>query len=477
VRDDKKNNKAPQADDEAPEFASPLLDLRERGPNALAPPPQALGIWELAWPTIVASALQTLVRWADFMMVGDLGVEAVAGVGAAGQIYWMIQTLVMALSTGLVAILARAVGAGNMREADSALRQSILLGTIFGLVSWLAILPVLGPTIGILGVTDEVIAFGSDYLFWLLIGNIPLTLGFIFAAGLRAAGDARVPLYIGIVANLMNLFFNWVLIYGNLGAPALGVEGAGMASAIAMFIQLAIYWVMWSRGSLILKPLLKGFSFDRIMSKRILHIGYPASIEGIGFQVGILSFMALMSTFGTAEFTAYQIGVQILSLSFLAGNGFSIAASTLVGQHLGAGNPDAAMRSGWGSLAFSMVMMGALGAGLIAMAPMLAGWFIDDANVIALTVDFIWILGLAQPLMAIEFVVGGALRGAGDTRFPVFAIFTGLFVFRVLPAVIIVFYFGGSIQWVWSVLLLDYLVKGILLTERFRRGYWKTIEV
>ena len=169
--------------------------------------------------------------------------------------------------------------------------------------------------------------------------------------------------------------------------------------------------------------------------------------------------------------------MQILALSFLAGNGFSIAASTLVGQHLGAGNPETAARFGWGSLLFSMVMMGALGAGLIAMAPVLASWFIDDANVIALTVDFIWILGLAQPLMAIEFVMGGALRGAGDTRFPVIAIFTGLFVFRVLPATIIVYYFDGSIQWVWSVLLLDYLVKGLLLTERFRRGYWQTIQV
>ncbi len=476
MTDGQKTNE-PDTGREKPEFASPLLDLRERAPSALAPPPQSLGIWELAWPTIVASALQTMVRWADFMMVGDLGVDAVAGVGAAGQIYWMIQTLVMALTTGLVAILARAVGAGNLREADLALRQAILLGALFGFVSWFAVLPIIGPTIGILGVTDEVIAYGDDYLFWLLVGNVPFTLGFIFATALRAAGDARTPLYIGIVVNLLNLFFNWVLIYGNLGAPKLGVSGAGMASAIAMFIQLAIYWFLWSKEHLSLKPILKKFTFDRTMSRRILHIGYPAAIEGMLFQVGILSFMALMSAYGTNEFTAYQIGVQILALSFLAGNGFSIAASTLVGQHLGADDPEAAMKSGWRSLLLAMLLMSVLGAALIAIAPTLAGWFIDDPDVIALTVDFIWILGLAQPLMAIEFVMGGALRGAGDTRFPLFAIFTGLFVFRVLPAAIIALYFDGSIQLVWSVLLLDYLVKGILLGERFRRGYWKTIKV
>ncbi len=477
MSDKQDKRKKSTAEEEKPELASPLLDLRERAPSALAPAPQSLGIWELAWPTIVASALQTMVRWADFMMVGDLGVEAVAGVGAAGQIYWMIQTLVMALSTGLVAILARAIGGGDRQEADQALRQSIVMGAVFGFVSWFIVLPFLGPIIGIMGVTDGVIAYGSDYLFWLLVGNVPFVLGFIFAAALRAAGDARMPLYIGILANLLNLFLNWVLIYGNLGAPALGVAGAGMASAIAMFVQLAVYWIMWSRGLLILKPLLKGFRFDWGMSRRILHIGYPASIEGMVFQIGILSFMALMSVYGTAEFTAYQIGVQILSISFLPGNGFSIAASTLVGQHLGAKDPDAAMRSGWRSLGLAMLFMGALGAALIAMAPTLAGWFIDDAEVIALTVDFIWILGIAQPLMAIEFVIGGALRGAGDTRFPLFAIFTGLFIFRVFPAILIALYWGGSIQLVWSVLLLDYLVKGLLLAERFRRGYWKTIKV
>ncbi len=477
MSDKDKNSKNRAPAEEKPELASPLLDLRERGPNALAPAPQSLGIWELAWPTIVASGLQTMVRWADFMMVGDLGVEAVAGVGAAGQIYWLIQTLVMALSTGLVAILARAIGGSNRQEADLALRQSILVGAVFGLVSWLAVLPFLESIIGIMGVTDGVIAFGKDYLFWLLVGNVPFVLGFIFAAALRAAGDARMPLYIGIVANLLNLFLNWVLIYGNLGAPALGVAGAGMASAIAMFVQLAIYWIMYTRGLLILKPLLKGFKFDRTMTRRILHIGYPATIEGMVFQIGILGFMALMSIYGTAEFTAYQIGVQILSISFLPGNGFSIAASTLVGQHLGADDPDGASRSGWRSLGLSMLFMGALGATLIALAPIIAGWFIDDEEVISLTVDFIWILGIAQPLMAIEFVLGGALRGAGDTRFPLFAIFTGLFVFRVLPATLIALYWGGSIQLVWCALLLDYLVKGILLAERFRRGYWKTIRV
>lgn len=477
MSDKQADNRPPHEEEDRPEFASPLLELRERPNTALAPSPRALGIWELAWPTMVASALQTMVRWADFKMVGDLGVDAVAGVGAAGQLYWVVQSLAMALTTGLVAILARAVGAGDWQQADHVLKQSLLLGTAFGLVSWLVVLPFLDESLGILGVTPEVTAYGSDYLFWLLAGNVPFTLGFIFAAGLRAAGDVRSPLYIGFIANILNLFLNWVLIYGNLGAPQLGVVGAGIASSAAMVVQLIIFWVLWQKKQFVLKPFSGGFTFHKTMCKRILHIGYPATIEGMVWQVGLLSFMAIMSLYGTAEFTAYQIGVQVLALSFLPGHGFSIAASTLVGQNLGAGKPEDAANAGWRSLWISMGFMSVLGTIFILSATYMARWFIDDDEVVSLTADFVLILGIAQPLMAMEFVLGGALRGAGDTRFPLFAIITSLFTCRVLPALVIALYFMGSIQMVWAALLLDYLVKGLLLAWRFRQGKWRTITV
>jgi Na+-driven multidrug efflux pump len=121
--------------------------------------------------------------------------------------------------------------------------------------------------------------------------------------------------------------------------------------------------------------------------------------------------------------------------------------------------------------------MTALGALLIALAGPIARWFIADAEVAALTVDFIWILGAAQSMMAVEFTLGGALRGAGDTRFPLFVIFVGLFVCRLIPATLAAFVFGATIQLVWCALLLDYLAKAILLIVRFHRGRWKTIQV
>ena len=462
---------------EVPEIASELLDLREKPAEPLAPSPHALGVWELAWPTILAALTQTLVRWVDIKMVGSLGTEAVAAVGAGGMVYWFMQSVVMAVTTGLVAIVARAYGAKNMHLADSAFRQSIVLGTLFGVVTLVVGLPLRFWAIRIYGVDEVVTAFGGSYLGWLLAGNVPFTLGFVFASALRAAGDSRTPLVVGILANLLNVFLNWVLIYGHLGSPALGVAGAGMASSIAMVFQMAIFWALWGRSRLLLRPSGARFAIDLSMWRRIMHIGYPAMIEGAFWHVGILLFMRLMSLYGTAEFAAYNIGAQILALSFLPGHGFAVAASTLVGQHLGEGSPDRAARSGWRSLLGGMLVLSLNGFVLVTFSEPIARWFLDDPVVVPLTVDFIFILGLAQPMMAVEFVIGGALRGAGDTRFPLGVLFLGLFLCRLIPATLAALYFDASIQIVWSALILDYSTKAILLAVRFHRGRWKLIEV
>ena len=459
------------------EVAESLWDFREKPASRLAPLPQSLGIWELAWPTILAALMHTVVRWADIKMVGDLGVEAVAGVTAGGQVYWVVQAVAMALTMGVVALVARAFGAKDEELADNVMRQAVIIGTGFGLFSWLVFLPFLAPSLTLLGMEQQVVDLGADYLFWLLAGNVPFTLAFVFAAGLRAAGDSRTPLYVGIVANLLNIILNWILIYGNLGFPALGVVGAGIASSVAMFVQLIIFMVLWRGHKLKIKPISNSFKPDFDIWKRILKIGYPASIEGALFQFGLLSFMGLMANFGTEEFTAYQIGTQVLALAFLPGHGFATASATLVGQHLGAGNPGEATRAGWRSMTGCILVMGTMGAIIIAIAEPFSRWFVDNDEVVMLSVQFIWFLGLAQPLMAIENAIGGGLRGAGDTRFPLLAVFSGLFFCRVIPAHIAYYFFDAGIQVIWSFLMLDYLLKAIMMTWRFKQGRWQSIKV
>jgi putative MATE family efflux protein len=461
----------------SPETVSEALDRSGDREMSSAPSPVALGIWELAWPTIVSFASVTAVRWADFAMVGSLGPDALAAVGLGGQVYWLIQSLGMLVPTGLVAVLSRAIGARDHALADASLRQGILLSAVIGLISTLVFLPFTEYSIELYGVGGAVVTQGSAYVYWLLWGTLPLSVSLVFGTALRAAGDAKTPLYIGIASNLINLVLNWILIYGNLGAPRLGVAGAAIASSLSMVVQLILFWGLWQRGKLILAAGQGSFRPDYSLIRRLGVIGYPAALEGALFQVGLLGFQRIMSIYGVAAIAAYNVGAQILSLSFLPGIGFATAASTLVGQHLGDRSPKSAARSARRAIAGAVASMTAMGIAIALGAEPLARVFTDDLEVVRLTVHFILILALVQPLMAIEFSVGGALRGAGDTMFPLVAIFVGLFLCRLLPVTLLVMFREVSIEIVWSALILDYLVKAVMLLYRFRRGKWKALEV
>ena len=207
-------------------------------------------------------------------------------------------------------------------------------------------------------------------------------------------------------------------------------------------------------------------------------MGIPTAIERGAFQLGLLLFLRIVADFGTEPISAYLIGVRILAFCFVPGFGFASAAATLVGQNLGAGRPDEAARSGWRATAGAVLVMSSVGLAIILLAGPLAGSFgAVGAETVRLAVIFIYILGAAQPLMAIEFTLGGALRGAGDTRFPLFALLTGLLVFRLGAAQFLARPLFGTVTAVWSCLLADYAVKATLLVWRFRSGRWKTVRV
>ena len=220
----------------------------------------------------------------------------------------------------------------------------------------------------------------------------------------------------------------------------------------------------------------KGGWWRRARLRRLLDIGYPAAVEQMVFQIGFFIFLMLIGNFyGTEAFAAYNIGVTLLMVCMTVGFGFSIAGSTLVGQHLGANDPDGAARSGWRATGFAMLSMGGLGLLVATYAYELAYYFIGDEPVtIEYTVQFTYVLAAMMPLLAVEFTIGGALRGAGDTRFPLMATFLGLIGMRCGLAALATF-LGMPVFWVYASLIGDYLLKGALLVWRFRSGRWRTV--
>lgn len=450
-------------------------------PAAQGPAPVAarspLSVWALAWPSMALFALQSLVGVVDFIFVASLGTQAVAGVGVATQIQFLSFGLMEAVTTGTVALIAREMGKGRPDEAARVLRTSLGLAAALGALLMLAI-PASDRFVEWLGVAPEVVSLGGRCLRILLAFSVPVALGATLAMGLRGAGDVRTPLAIGIVTNLVNVVACWVLIFGRFGAPELGAEGSVWAAGLSFLVGALLLLWLWQRGSLLLPAVPWRGHAAPGLARRLLRIGIPTAIERGAFQLGLLLFLRIVADFGTEPISAYLIGVRILAFCFVPGFGFASAAATLVGQNLGAGRPDEAARSGWRATAGAVLVMSSVGFTIILLATPLAGSFgAVGAETVRLAVIFIYILGAAQPLMAIEFTLGGALRGAGDTRFPLFALLAGLLVFRLAAAQFLARPIFGTVTAVWSCLLADYAVKAILLSWRFRSGRWITMRV
>ena len=262
-----------------------------------------------------------------------------------------------------------------------------------------------------------------------------------------------------------------------LGAPALGVSGAAIASNLALVVMAVLFIVLWVKRALILRPQTASWRPDSSLQRRLIRVGTPSGVESGFFQIGLLVFQRIMSPFGTNVIAAYQVASMLLSFSFIPGVGFSMAAATLVGQNLGAKLPDRAEREGWRSLAWTVGTMTLVGA-----IPRVGGtpdrrFFTSDPDVHRAHDHHHLDFGIRAPLHGGGVRNRGALRGAGDTLFPMITVFAGLLIVRVGVASVLVTFFEASIEMVWSALILDYLLKSIMFISRFRRGRWKTREV
>lgn len=459
-------------------------------PGAAAAPPAASprqavqGVWELAGPTMVGFGLQAAVGLVSTAIVAALGAgdpilgrNAVAAASIAGQVHFVAFAVLAAVSVGTTALVARAVGGGHYAEADRVLRLSTLMACAGALVlmgAW----PWSEEIVAAFGVEPDVVRLGGSYLRILLLFNVPMAIDLVISSGLRGAGDVRTPLLVGVAMNVVNLALHWVLVFGNLGAPALGTDGSALATGLSFLAGAILFVWLWARDDLAIQrgPWLADLGDG--LARRILRIGLPSAAEQLCWQLGLFVFLRVVAGFGTEPVAAYMIGVRILSFSFVPGLGFQVAASTLVGQYLGAGDPEGASRAGWRANAAAMAVMGGAGLTIVLLAPWVAGWFgATGAETVRLTRLFIYVLGAAQPLMAVEFALGGALRGAGDTRFPLVAILTGLFVFRLGGATLVTQVLQGGVVAVWCCLLMDYSVKAALLSWRFASGAWRTVRL
>ena len=434
-------------------------------------------ILSLAWPVILNNILLTFVWIIDMIMVGRLGPTAVAAVGVSGQMFHMIMAVSMAVTTGTIALVARYTGAEEAEKANAVLGQSLALGAI---LSALLVVPgIVGSEslFRLFGAEPSVTGIGAPYLRIVLAGTVFLVAALVSSSALRGAGDTKTPLIISVAANVVNMVLNYALIFGKFGMPRLEVVGAGIATVIAFALEAAAFLLLFWKGNLVLTLSRQAFRLQKDMSMRVLRIGSPSAIEQGIVQIGFLWYMAVIARYGTNPLAAYMIGVNIMSLSFMPGFGFSVAASALVGQSLGAKEPATAASQGWECAKMALWVMSAIGIALFAAARPIALIYVSDAPVVALTTEFVRILALCQPAMAFHFTLTGALIGAADTRWPLYGSFIGMYLLRMPLALIAAYMLGVSITWIWLIILADHYGKAVVLSLRFLSGRWKQITV
>ncbi|MBW2231827.1 MAG: MATE family efflux transporter [Deltaproteobacteria bacterium] len=437
-------------------------------------------IVHLGWPVMLSQGLVSIAGLVDRAMIGRLGGEAgsavpLAAVGYATQFFFLIQSALFAVGLACVALMARAIGAGEPERSRQALSASMQIALGVTLVFSALMLAAPAQLMGLLGAEPEVVEAGLPYLQLVVGSSVLLAITLTFDSALRADRNTRTPMLIALVITAVKLVGNYLLIFGELGLPRLGLVGAGIATAISHAIGVVIYVVLFARrrgdGA-------TGFRWRSILSRspltaQVIRVAAPGILERVILNLSLLSYFWVLSRYyGTLAVAAYTVGVPLLSFSWIPGSGYAQSCATLVGQRLGAGDRAGARATGVRASQLALATAIPLGVLFGLFRFPLARIFTDDAAVIEALGPFMLALAVGQPFLQLHFTLGGAHRGAGDTMTPLVAASVGNWLLRVPLACLFAIVLEADVVWVWYALVIDHASRAALLLWSFHRGRW-----
>lgn len=434
-------------------------------------------VLELAWPAVLEQMLNMTVGIVDTYMVGHLGVAPLAAVGLSNQMVLLASAFFAAVATGSTALVARHIGAEEPGKANCIAQQSLILGGFVGIAmmafNWFFAYQIMAW----LRAEPEVIRLGGEYLRVVSLTMVLMALMFVGNAVLRGAGDTRTPMIIMLAINAINILVAYLFIYGPLGLPHMGVTGSALGGATARGLGGLIALLLLKREHSPLHVKLTGWHLDRMQMKRVLNIGLPAGAEQVLMRLAHLGFAVIIAELGTPAYAAHQVALMVLSLAFMPGFGFGVAATTVTGQYLGAKQPKQAERGGYASFGWAIATMGGMSLFLLLFAWPITALFIDEPTVVGLGAATVRVAALAMLPLAAGFAFSGSLRGAGDTRWVLFIYGVCLWGLRVPLA----YFFGLSLGWglvgAWVGVCIDITVRAVLLWWRFHSGRWKELTI
>lgn len=441
-----------------------------------------LDVIKLAWPVVVEQLLSTAVGIADVAITGRLGPSALAGSGVSLQIMFIAFSALSAFGIGTTVVVAQATGARTPAVAGNALRQGMVLGTMFSLVltgvGWL----VTEPLVALAGGTGEVAVAGVTFLTVGLVGMVPLTLQFAIGGAMRGAGDSRTPMVCGALVNVVNIAAAYALAFGAWGAPEMGVAGAAWGANIARFVGVAFLL-----GTLLMRSAPEGIRLgsgapagtagwmpNLAIGRTFLTLSLPAVIEQLSFSGMFLILGRILLSMGPTVFAAQRIAITAGSVSWLPAMGLQIAATALVGQAIGAKDYDrvASVNRFAQQLAVGWMIAAALI--FVVGARQIAGFFTADPDILAQTAWGLYSFAPGLPIAGIQFVLQGTLRGAGDTQFPMWSSIATQWLVILPCAWLFGHVLGFGIVGAFLGFIGSSVVNVIALRWRFGTGIWRS---
>lgn len=443
-------------------------------------------IIRIAWPSFVELLLTQLTSMVDLMMVGsmggkahpEIGTQALAAVGLTTQPKFLLMAAFVAMNTGVTALVARNKGTNDSKQANLVVRQGLLFSFCATII-----LSILGfifakPMVIFMGSTEAIVTkWATQYLQIQMIGFLSFALTSTVTASLRAVGDSKTCMIYNLIANVVNVIFNWLLIYGNLGFPELGVAGASLATVLGQVVAFIIAFIVIIRGNGFLKLEFKlGFKPDKVVLGNMVNIGLPAMVEQLLMRAGMIIFAKTVASLGTTAYATHQVCMNIQALSFMTGQAFAVSATTMMGQSLGKRRTDMAQaycsRTRKVGLVFSLL----LAVVFILFGGEIVGLYNSDPEIIRIGGQIMLFVAFLQPFQSSQFIIAGGLRGAGDTKAT--AIFTFITVLLVRPIVaIILVKFGLGLYGAWAAMATDQILHSALVLYRYNSGKWKLIKL
>ena len=439
-------------------------------------------VFSLAWPTMLEQLTQTAVQYIDTAMVGSLGTYATAAVGATSTVNWLIGSTVSAIGVGFLALIAQAVGAGQTDRARKASAQACMITVVVGLLLTVLLFAA-APCVPVWMQVDlSIREISGKYFRILYLPMLFRTASIVLGTVLRAAGDTKTPMRIGLAVNGINVALNFLLIYPSrtlslagldifMPGAGMGVEGAAWASAASfLFGGASMAAALWRHPEI--SPKGKRFAPDREILKRCMRVAAPNMCQRFATSFGYVVFAAMINALGDVSTAAHTIANTVESAFYIPGYGMQTAAAALSGSAYGAGDYERFKKTGRTILYLETGLMILSGLLLFLLAPVLVRLFSKDAEVIRLGVTVLRMVALSEPFYGIPIVIEGLMQGVGKTVAPFAYSVLGMWCVRIAGTFVCTRLLGLGLVSAWGCMIAHNLVLFLLFGYHYVSGRW-----